>query len=268
MQIPDSTATAFRHGCPLFDAPPTAAETAAYKAATAASYVSGIPPEERPDRPAYDSGVLTVVLATFLLVALSVKAGNRLWKSFFDDIFTVRRRNNAFDQQTAGEAWMITAMLIQTCIYEGLLTFSLLQWQGYTQPGHAFPLIAALIGTAAALLAFQSAAYRTIGYAFAPDRQATAQWLRGFNASQSALGFMLIIPALGALFYPDAAMWLLITAGVLYLTFRGLFISKGFRIFHTGPASLFYFFLYLCAVEITPVILAYAGSIALCIIVR
>lgn len=268
MRSPDSHAAHTLHPLtPAFEAPVPEAEREAFTA-NASAYTLGIEPEERPDRPAYDSGVLTVVLASFLLVSLSVRAGGRLWKTFVDDMLTVRTRNNAFDQRTAGEAWMIIAMLIQTCIYEGLLLFSLHQLNGDIITDNTFPLVASLIGIAAALLLFQLAAYRVIGFTFAGDERASGQWIRGFNASQSILGFFLIIPSLGALFYPAAAPWLIGVAGVFYIIGRILSVGKGFKIFHTGTSSLFYFFLYLCAVEITPVILAYTGSLKLCYIVR
>ena len=89
------------------------------------------------------------------------------------------------------------------------------------------------------------------------------QWLRGFNASQSLAGLALIIPALLTIFYPDAARPTLIVAGCIYFLARVIFIAKGFRIFFTRITSLVYFILYLCTLEIIPVILVYQAAMFL-----
>ena len=51
---------------------------------------------------------------------------------------------------------------------------------------------------------------------------------------------------------------------IIYISCRIVFICKGFRIFFNNLVSLLYFILYLCSVEIVPVILSFTGAIFLC----
>lgn len=220
------------------------------------------------DVPGYDSGVLTMIIASFLLVAFSFRNASRLWKTFFQDLTVVRRRANLFDERTVGEKWVIAAMLIQTCVYEGLMLFAMLSVNGrWTPQDPVFPTIAALTGLAALLYLFQSAACFTVGYAFT-DQAGRIQWLRGLNASQAVTGFALVIPALGSLFHPEASGILLYCGGLLYILGRFVFICKGFRIFYHGISSLLYFILYLCTLEIIPVIMICMGALNLCCIIK
>lgn len=250
---------------PLAEAP--------YEAVTLPSLCEGVVEAEReageplPVRPGYDSGVLTLILASFLVVAFSFRSGSRLWKTFFADLLSVRRRANAFDERTADEDWIITAMLMQTCIYEGIFLFLLMPWSAAAGSIGVFPVVGLMVALCAGFYLFQLAAYHIVGYTFL-DETGRAVWVRGFNASQSMLGFALIVPVLGALFNPDDSRWLLTVCVVLFVVARLLFIFKGFRIFYRGISSLLYFILYLCTLEIIPVLMVYLSAVSLCEIVR
>ena len=92
------------------------------------------------------------------------------------------------------------------------------------------------------------------------------QWIKGFNASQSFLGLVLIVPTLLILFNPGMSVLLLSISVALYATARVIFISKGFRIFYDNYSSLVYFILYLCTLEIIPPVLIYRMALNLTII--
>ncbi|MCH5320108.1 MAG: DUF4271 domain-containing protein, partial [Paramuribaculum sp.] len=53
-------------------------------------------------------------------------------------------------------------------------------------------------------------------------------------------------------------------AMVLYVLARIMFIVKGFRIFYTNSASIVYFILYLCSLEIVPVTIFFYLAYLLC----
>ena len=73
---------------------------------------------------------------------------------------------------------------------------------------------------------------------------------------------ILLIPVVGALLvWPSACKILLIFAIILYFCCRIAFICKGFRIFYSNLPSLVYFILYLCSVEIVPLVLLGAGTV-------
>lgn len=206
--------------------------------------------------PGYDSGILALIVITFLLVAIGFRTAMRLWGGFFSDMVQNRERENAFTEHTSGENWITLAMLVQTFVYEGLLVFCVVY--PVADPSLTyFQLAAILIGLCAALFMAQRVAYSTVGYAFA-SLGMTRSWLRSFSATQTMLGFALMVPTLGALFYPAISTTLVWCGLGLYGVSRILFCIKGFRIFYTGIGSIFYFFLYLCALEVLPLIL-FAG---------
>lgn len=84
--------------------------------------------------------------------------------------------------------------------------------------------------------------------------------MRGFFASQALLGLMLTVPALSLIFYPGAAAIVVWVGVALYVIARLLFFSKGFRFFYTNLFSLLYFILYLCTVEIAPILFMWRMS--------
>lgn len=245
--------------CHEADAPTSAIEKTVCSTSTV-PYTTGIPGTPRPTSPGENSGIMTLIAISFLLVAIGFKHCSRLFRTFTQDLWSVRRRANVFDDRTANETQVLVTLIIQTCVYESILLLALTGRHAPVTDGNAFTATMLLLGVTSSLYLFQLAAYGIIGYVFS-DRTGRSQWIKGFNASQALLGFALIIPALLTIFYPASADTMLIIGAALYITARIVFICKGFRIFYHKITSLLYFILYLCSVEIIPVITAYSGVI-------
>lgn len=214
--------------------------------------------------PGYDSGVMTLVLATLLTVSFNFRHYSSFIKSFTADIWSVRRRANIFDDPTVNERGVMMSLILLVNVAEASLIFSWMHSAGMLHGSPARGIAIAMAATVCYYL-WQLAAYSIVGFTFAPKAD-KSQWLRGFNASQAMLGLTLILPALIALFYPGAAATMAVLGATLYIIARIIFIIKGFRIFHTGFSSLLYFILYLCALEITPLMAAWrlaSGEITL-----
>lgn len=209
-----------------------------------------------------DNGVLAVITAMFLVMLLSFRHCRRLFATLFHELLGMRQRANVFDDHTSNETQMMVMMAVQWSVYTGLLGYCALSAVYTLAPGAAFLHTAMLIGLTGAYYVFQLCAYYTLGFTFA-SRAGRRHFVQGFTASQSLLGFFLIIPALVAIFYPSANELMLEIAAVCYLVARGVFIVKGFRIFYTNFFSLFYFILYLCALEIIPLIILYRIALIL-----
>lgn len=241
-------------------AAPVSAADSIYRTTAHTAWMAGMDGVPRPVRPGYDSGVITLLLCSFMIVALGFRSGSRLWKSLMHDLVDVRRRSNAFDERTIGETWVVSAMILQTCIYTGLLIYGLLGYTGELCPDKpVFTTVAAMTGVAVCLYLLRLCGYMVTGYAFT-DPTGRQLWIRGFNASQVLLGCLLIIPSLTATFYPYAAPAMLIVSACAYAGTEAVFISKGFRIFYNHLGSLLYFILYLCTLEIIPLIFAFYGA--------
>lgn len=223
------------------------------------SYADGIEALPRAVIAGNDSGVMTLMLLTLLLVAFSFRRGARLFKSFTQDLWSLRRRENAFDEHTANETRTLVLLLFQTCVYQGVLLYAHINNVHAFESKTVFPVVSCMIGISLVFYLLQLTAYSLVGYVFT-DKIGASQWIKGFNASQLLLGFAIMIPAFVSIFYPGAASAMCKIALTLYFIARVIFICKGFRIFYHNFGSLLYFILYLCTLEIIPVILVYSGA--------
>lgn len=232
-------------------------------AALPPAWQSGIEGTGRWQSTGTDSGLLTILTAIFVALALNFRHCPRIFANFSGELLSVRRRANVFDEHTTNESRVLLLLIVQYVACLGILLYALAgQRHAHVDSGHIFRTTAMLMGLAGAYYCFELCAYNVVGYVFG-TADGRRQWVRGFNASQSLAGLALMIPALLTIFYPDAARPTLIVAGCIYFLARLIFITKGFRIFFTRIASLVYFILYLCTLEIIPVIIVYRTAMYL-----
>ncbi len=239
-------------------------DTAALKIAVPpkkSTWEEGLEGTPRPINAGDNSGVLAIITGMFVVMALGFRQSKRLFKVLFKDLLGMRGPN-VFDEHTSNETGVLTLMAMQWSVYTGLLLYTLFNLLYHTPPTHAFSDIAQLIALTGAYYIFQLTAYNVVGFTFSTP-EGRIFYVKGFTSSQSLLSFLLIIPALVALFYHQAAESMLITAGVLYILARLVFIIKGFRIFYHKIPSLLYFILYLCTLEIVPLIVLYNLALSL-----
>lgn len=212
----------------------------------------GLPPVERTVTGVNNSGLTAMLVTLLIIVILCMRNSRRLFANMGNDLTEVRSRARNFDEHTSNESRLMALFGVQLTVYLGMMLQSaacvLLGAPAFGQP---FIVTLQFIALAAAYYVFQLMAYATVGFAFT-DAERAHQWMRGFNASQALLGFALALPALVTVFYPDAAVVALIGAAAMYIIARVIYIIKGFRIFYTDFASLLYFILYLCTLEVIP----------------
>ncbi|MCI8998096.1 MAG: DUF4271 domain-containing protein [Muribaculaceae bacterium] len=240
--------------CRETDAPSSAAEQLTMTIGKV-PYTYGMSPQERTHLPGYDSGVLCLVIGIFLLLAYNSRHYSTFLKHFTNDLFSVRRRDDTFSVRTFSETGMQISIVLLASIGEGIIINAAIGING-TGLLSSFPTIALISSLALLYYLWELAAYRTVGYVFT-DRFTSRQWLKGFNASQALLGVALTLPALFVLFNPDASQIVVPIGVLLYIISRLIFIYKGFRLFYDNFGSLLYFILYLCTLEIVPLVLLY-----------
>jgi hypothetical protein len=244
-----------------FDAPTSPLDQALYTTHEP-GYLTGIKGEERPSTPGTDTGILALVVMLLVLIGLNMKHVRRIFNTITQDLWSVRRRENAFDDHTAKETRTIIILLLQLCVFEGILMFLWLGTNGAATYDVFTPVIK-LAGIAFAFYLFELIACSTIGYVFT-DHTNAIHWRRGLNATSSLLGIFLTIPTLVSLFYPSVTTTMLWIAAALYIISRIIYIAKGFRIFYYNFGSLLYFILYLCSLEIIPLIVIYLSAMEIC----
>lgn len=220
------------------------------------AWLDGIDGASRQTGIGRDSGILTILVLLFVFLALNVRNSRHMFSHFFDELGSFKDRNNAFDEHTSNETRLTLLLIGQFIVCAGILLYVTVTVESRPDDIGIFTGVARTSGLMAAYYIFQLAAYNTVGYIFTSTERRSA-WIAGFNASQSMLGIALIIPVLLAVFYPAADKAVIVIAASLYFIARLLFIVKGFRIFFINFSSLLYFILYLCALEIIPVLFVY-----------
>lgn len=227
-------------------------------------YAHGMPSWRRNELPGYDSGIMSVIIVVLLLVIFNMRHCKRFFANTWRGLTNVRSRINAFDDHTLNETRIIVALNLLTCMGEALLLISVLPLVGHNiSSAGAFTLFLALIFMCALYVVAQYIVYWIVGFVFT-SRTLRAQWISGFTSVQSFLGLALLLPAISAIFYPGHAALFGTIGAVCYIGWRIVFIVKGFRIFFHNYFSLVYFILYLCSVELIPLLLLYRSSIIIC----
>lgn len=240
-------ASAYR--CTIDDAPLDSTSIAATTVARDV-WSNGIRPAGRRDDTQPFSGTVALLIALLALVAFEAPQLRRILSSLDTDLLGVRRRANAFDSHTAAESRTLAILLFLGCCCQAILLAVAINPSAVSNG----PLLGSITALTVGYYLFQYVAYSVVGYTFTDGINA-AQWRHGFNLSQGVLGLTLAIPAITVMYYQEAINTLLIVALILYLTARIAFLCKGFRIFYNRLPSLVYFILYLCTLEIIPVIL-------------
>lgn len=210
-------------------------------------------------------------LVIFLMLIL-ITAGmfnftfcRKVFKSPAHDLWGIRERENVFDEAPSFEARTFMILIFQLIVSESLLLYLWFSSSGYHAATYSDMNIT--LGMLAALSAgyylFQLGAYSVVGWTFA-DATGCRMWLRGFVVSTGILGLVLPIPVIVAMFYPETSVIMTATGAIFFIISKIFFILKGYRIFFHNFFSLVYFILYLCALEIIPVILVYVQAYGLC----
>lgn len=220
---------------------------------------AGKPAQPRPTGLQPDSWLLAGLLLLMTLIAAGARTFRHIFGALDTELLGVRRRANAFESHTSAESRTLLLMVLTGCFCQAILVGYFFRPDAVSD----LPLLLALTGVTVTLYLFQVVAYNILGFTFT-DKVNKTQLLKGLNLSQGLTALLLLIPTFILLFYHNVAMTMLIVAGCLYILGRIAFICKGFRIFYNGLSSLVYFILYLCALEIIPVIIVGAAASYLC----
>ena len=200
--------------------------------------------------PAGGSSIAAIVMGLLLLLCFFGKGVGHALLTYSSTLISVRRRNNAFDDNVRVSLPASIILAVVFIVFGGIslnLGLGIQPWA--TLKGIGFSM-----GVVGVYYLFQLVAYNLIGYAFAPGNGRT-QWVDGFAASQAFAGLLLVVPALLMLCVPEWHTFATSAAVFVYFCTRIVFISKGFRIFYRGISSLLYFILYLCSLEIIPILI-------------
>ena len=217
--------------------------------------------------PLHDTGSMIMFLLSCLFLITSYRLGHVYITNLVHNMFSIKGKDDLYSDHTMSDTRIIIALIVNTCLMEGLLLFYGLSWYNpqltLALQSSVFLHVFVLVISAALFITLQLFLCRLIGYTFSND-SLTDLWLSGFLASQAALGLLLFPVAVITLVFPSSIKLMVTIAIILYILGRIVFIWKGFRIFFNNLSSSIYFILYLCAIEIVPPLLALAGTVYVC----
>lgn len=194
-----------------------------------------------------------LLIVAFLLIAISFRHSGKIFGQLFRN--PVRRQSHA-DETIASENRSRIALLIATFLTEGILIYNLTT--GYVSQTTGEMLGGTLLFTVLTFFYFlvQTSALSLTGYLFAtPSGKQMA--VSVFTTINALFGILAIIPVSLLLYYPEYQIVLLSIVGILFLLSRISFVFIATKIFFSNLYGLVYFILYLCAVEITPLLLIF-----------
>lgn len=202
-----------------------------------------------------DNGLLFIIALVIALDAFLASLIRRCMRCYRSELIGVRKRNNAFDNTGTAPLGGTLLLAVNLMVFGGTaLYYAVVKPHVPVCPETGIAVCSAAAG---ALYVFHYIAYTVVGYAFT-DPENSRRWRSGFIAAQGFTALGLIIPTLLLLFLPEYASLMLTLCAIIYLIFKFSFICKGFRIFYSNFGSSLYFILYLCSLEIIPVICAYS----------
>lgn len=203
------------------------------------------------------SGLTLLSIISFLIISLCIGYGTKFISNLFHAAYSIRERKNAFDNHTINEDLMLSGLALNTCICEGSIIFNILLSQGALPIQQGLnPLLMPLyfILGAGVFYVLQIIGYKVLAYTFGNGNQ-SQNWLDGFHSTQSLLGLALLPISAMLTLHTGSVSILAFCAVFLYIFARIVFIFKSFRIFFANFTELLYFLLYLCIVEIAPVVI-------------
>ncbi len=227
---------------------------------TIISIPEGFFSERIPDTPINNSVTLSIVLLLFLLFAFTFTKGIKYLGHVIRSLLNIKERQTILGDTTVRETQLRTVLLCMTFISEGFFLFMALVKYA------PIPRLDIAIGVGSGALVaftfyyFQKWIYKFIGLLFT-DPTRTNKWMESFESIQYLVGIPLSLVVLAMIFIPAWSTGLLVVAAVLYILSRILFIYKGFKIFYCNIIDLFYFIVYLCALEIAPLFWGYQYSV-------
>ena len=212
----------------------------------------------RPDKMVSESLLLTLLLFEVFLVAFLLKRGLKLITQYTKISYSPAERMASNDSVQSGGfsifLWLLT--LVVFSLMGHVLLNAKLGHQGFSLDSY---LLLRLFLFTVAFFLIQGVLYQMLGKIFFSPMQ-TSRWI---NNNKTVLFFyaMVLSPVLigaeiGAI--TNTLFIFFWTLGFLFLARLWMF-SKTIQIFSMGKGYFFYLILYLCALEILPILLYYRG---------
>jgi hypothetical protein len=207
--------------------------------------------------------LLLVVLLLLSVFAVIFRFNSPLFGKMISNISAGEQRHSIFETTEKDSFLFNTFMIFQTMLLSGVIIFlTLVEYDYFIKPGIA----SALLLTGIFLLfifffyLFKNALYSIFGYIFI-EKSAYKMMFTNYNALFCTFGILLYIPVLWILLIGKYFFVALIIIAISYLSFRLILAFRFIYIFLNKNTGLLFLSLYLCTLEIVPLVLFYEGLI-------
>lgn len=198
--------------------------------------------------------VTSILFFSFLLLSYVLKKGSRLILHQLKDFFVERERTNMF-VETGQEFRYQIFLILNTSIMVGMLFYGLfLQPEKHFLTVSTWIPITLCIGVCLVYFVLKFLLYSFVNWVFFQSSK-RSKWIEVYSLIVSILGLVLF-PLVSLYIYFDLSdRNTLISLGILLLFCKILLFYKGFCIFFPNFRGLLYNILYLCTLEIIPLII-------------
>ncbi|MDL2222393.1 DUF4271 domain-containing protein [Parabacteroides sp. OttesenSCG-928-N08] len=208
-----------------------------------------------------DDIIFSLLLFLFIAFALVFRSNYRVFLKMLKDLVHEKKRLNLFENAVGNEKNFRLFMGFQTLFLCAIGLFSFARIEAYIKPTSVIGVLGTIAGLFLLLslfFLFKQFINILIGKVFATEEEREV-WLTGYYSILGVWGILIYIPtillALNSGLHHAAVILFLF----LFLLSRLAIIYKTIRIFSIKSDGLFYLFLYLCAQEFMPLLIAYKG---------
>ena len=208
---------------------------------------------------ASDNLITGLLLGCFILALLALAKSREFIIRQAKNFFYVQRANTTEITETSGELWVQMFLIVQTCLLFSVIFFS---WQRTdvtdTFIFDQYQVIGIYTGVIASYYIFKMILYWGVGSVFFESKK-IEQWSKSFLFLIAGEG-LLLFPLVMLLSYFDIS----IRSAVIYTLIVVIFVKiltfyKTYLIFFQKKGLILQNFLYLCALEIVPLLILWGA---------
>lgn len=251
----------YLNGKPLFDTP--LMEQMRRETGILAPQKPGVAGELLPYRFRNDDYVTSALLLCFFFIAWIIAGSRHYLLGLFRNFFRPQERHNLFTPQEQTELRGSGLLVFHTSFVAGILAFDYVQECMPALFNAYSPYLLLLVPTLASFAYYQLkiGLYRLVNNIFF-DRPFADAWQENYLLSILTLGLLLYPVALLVVFFDMSIEKTLWSAGMLFGLSKALLFLKSFYTFSERKISQVHIFLYLCTLEMMPLLTLWAATAA------
>lgn len=196
----------------------------------------------------------STLLVLFLLFIVAFNQAKHFYLETLRNYFRDRDRIT-YEEADNTSISILFMLIIAICTFGSFIAIASHRTSTLDFSNQTFMLLLAILGVIAAWLIFHWLCFKYIGYV-AHQTTIMRKFIRSFTTTFVVCGLLLFPVVVGMIYAPPTSLWVLTSIGIFFMAIAALLILfKAFQFFFNGISSLCYLFLYLCTLEILPILL-------------